>query len=450
MSFFCRCSEINEKGQGVGKTQEGFLVFASNWLPGEGAWLRPVQKRANYIVAEVESFKETSSDRVQPFCPHFSKCGGCQLQHMSQEAQHRYKSKTLVAHCSKEGLDLPDIEWVKGSTRGYRTKLILPIEWVEGSDIARVGFYQTHSQIIEPLQSCPVHSSILDKVVQNAPLWLEKWAQGWPAEFKKKNSPWKSLYFLYARQTGLDSSVHIALGLRESLHWPQWALFLETLIAKDIPLHGLSQVIQSEKNNVWLEGTRQFVRGSPWMSVEQKGYRFDVDPFAFQQVNPEMAKKIREKIMLWISQVNPTAFLELYCGAGLLSNALAFETGVRVVGVDTLEANIESAKRNAQEMGSGAEFICEDALKWVKKNACEDFSIWMVNPPRKGLAEPLIDLIKEKGPEYLIYMACGQKALARDAKILESFYKIEVFEAYDMFSQTVHFETLSLWKRSIA
>lgn len=447
-SFRSCCERINEKGQGVGKDASGKLVFASNWLPGEFAWLVPLQTRATYIVAQVKKLENLSPQRVKPFCSHFSKCGGCQLQHMNLDTQRQFKIDLFASYYETLGQQRPALTWIDGPLQGYRTKLILPIQWSEDSDKPSVGFFQTHSNQMEVLTGCAIHTAALEKVIQQAPTWLYKWSQSWKHILTDKNeTPWKAVHFIYARQTAENSKVHLALGTRLALSWLNWSQCLMDFASLDLDVHGISSILQTKENNVWLDGLIEREQGPLWMTIDEQNYQLDVDPFAFQQVNPSVAKKIREQIISWIKQIQPNRFLELYCGAGNLANAIALSSDVEVIGVDNLQANIDSARSNAQKIGSKAEFICEDALSWVMQDKTSSWPVWMVNPPRKGLGENLTKLILEQGPEFLIYMACGQKAFVKDTQALQNLYELKSLQGYEMFAQTVHFETLSLWQR---
>lgn len=442
----CCCRRINERGQGVGYSEQGIPVFASNWLVDEVAWLEIYQVKATYILARVERIENPSPLRETPFCKHFGKCGGCQLQHMNLRAQHQLKTSLFNEYWTAESMSPVELEWVQGQAKGYRTKLILPIEWQEEQGLPRVGFYQIHSRKLEPISSCAIHSPSIDLLIQQLPLWLERWKKSWPG-FESRLKPWQYVHFIYARQTNSHSALHLAFGLKKRISDPLWAARFMQSAPEGLEISGLSSVIQSEATNVWIEGDIQFESGIASMTLEAGGYHFEIDPFAFQQVNPQMAALIKNQMVTWIKELNPSGLLELYCGAGVLANLLAKETQIPIVGVDNSKANILSAQVSAKKMGSKAQFYCEDALAWVKNNPDRNGSIWMLNPPRKGLGKELIDLIQQQKPEYLIYMACGQKALAKDASILQERYEIKNFKAYDMFAQTMHFETLSLWQK---
>ena len=180
------------------------------------------------------------------------------------------------------------------------------------------------------------------------------------------------------------------------------------------------------------------------------GNRFQLSPAAFYQVNRAQAEKLYEAALQYAELDQTKTALDLYCGAGTITLALA-HSAKEVIGAEIVPQAVENAKQNAKlNYITNARFICADAGQAATHLAEEGIrpDVIVVDPPRKGIDQATIDAIGAMAPERVVYVSCDPATLARDIKLLgEQGYQLKRYKVFDLFPRTFHVETVVLMSR---
>nr|WP_051527293.1 23S rRNA (uracil(1939)-C(5))-methyltransferase RlmD [[Eubacterium] cellulosolvens] len=483
-----RITDVGQNGEGIGRTEDGYTLFTKNTVPGDLAEIRIIKTQKTYGFGRLMRLIEPSKDRTEPFCPIAGKCGGCQLQHMTYEAELRLKENKVrndleriggilterktIAAVGQENTHVPAelreagadgdskrregaavmMEPIVGMDRSirYRNKAQFPIGADEnGNPIA--GFYAGHSHRIIPCEDCMLgveeNRIILSAVLE----WMKE--QGVPA-YNEETGKGVVRHVLIRKgfATG-EIIVCLILNARELLH-------KEALIGKLSAVKGVVGITISsntKKTNVIMNAPVRTVWGAGEIVDILSSENFDIhvryriSPASFYQVNPVQTEKIYQKVLELADLSGNETVMDLYCGIGTISLFLAAKAA-KVIGVEIVPEAIEDAKKNAamNEIGN-ADFYVGKAEEVVPdlyaKGAKAD--VVVVDPPRKGCNEKLLDTILKMDPERIVYVSCDPATLARDLKFLTANgYELTFVQPYDQFCHTVHIETVVLLTRN--
>jgi len=413
-------------------------VFVPGLLPEETAEVKLAHKARRYFVGELVSVIKPSPHRVAPRCPYFEVCGGCSLQHLSYEAQLRFKER-LVAQTLRRlggvGCDVRPI--VGGAPWRYRNKAQFPIGGTVREPL--IGFYKPGSHSIVDIAECMVQQT------ECAPI-LEV-IRGFIREFRVPPYDEKTgrgaLRHVLIR-TSISSEISVTLVTNGPV-LPHASILAERLMSKKGVI-GVAQNINTRRDNVILGPETTALAGDPSLNVTVAGNEFTLSPQSFLQVNPAQAEMLYAIAVEAACEggVFESEILDLYCGIGTISLALARRCG-HVTGVENVPQAVADAKAAAAKNGIGnADFICADAAEYIK-NKPSKFHTVVLDPPRKGCDSSLLEALKGLAPAKIVYVSCNPATLARDLGVLcaGGRYYIEYAQPVDMFPQTTHVETVA-------
>jgi 23S rRNA (uracil1939-C5)-methyltransferase len=449
-------SSMNSEGEGVARVgDEKFVVFVEGALPGEKVLCRVARSGKTYAAARIVDILSASPFRVQPRCPSYGKCGGCGLQHTSYEAQLDIKQTILADALERIGkVRLPrPISCVPSPKRwGYRNKTSLPVQRGAGGAALVCGYYERRSHNAVPFGRCEVLEHPLEQIVRSAINDLGG------ANFKGYDEKEKTGDIRHlAVRSGDGETLLGVVSPREisSREFGSLRNISQRLMGKNSSLVGAAlNVKKSPDNFIWGPEFKPLC-GKNLLTQKLGSYRFDIDISSFFQINSEQAAAIFERAADLIKAKLPpdSRVLELYSGAGGLTAYLAGRAG----SVDAVEERRIAARRIEDNMAlNGISNVR------VHASSAEDFmpggsavpggyDAVVVDPPRSGCDEKVIDGIKRLSPEIVIYVSCNPATLARDVFRLTSDdgvkYALEDVTAFDMFPQTAHVESVSLLTR---
>lgn len=422
---------FSSDGSGIAR-QDGMVVFVKNALPGEcvTAKILSVKKKFAFAKAEV-AISEPSDIRTDPPCPHFHKCGGCDLQHVVYSAQLKVKRDTVCDCLHKAGIDAAIEDTVPSDkiTR-YRNKMSLPVRSDNGK--CRIGLFARGSHRIIECDDCLLQPEWNRQVIRACKKFMEI-----------------SGYKAYDEVTGKGDVRHIvAREVAGILYITIVATrkidigALPSMLAQDIDDFCLYLNINTQNNNVIL--------GDKWIKVygEERpalieGLKAEIHPAGFFQVNDYIRSAIYSAVKELVYRQRADLVVDAYSGAGIMTAMLAPFAG-KVVGIEiNTQASLSAKKLMADNGITNMETICSD----VKDNLSEALDgngkkIVVLDPPRSGAGREVIDCIAEKLPETLIYISCDPGTLARDMSLLSEHYTPSLIRPYDMFPMTKHVETL--------
>ncbi|MBS4164440.1 putative RNA methyltransferase pc0248 [Candidatus Protochlamydia amoebophila] len=399
----------------------GFVIFVPFTAPGDQIICRIIEIKKSFAVAELVKLKHPSSLRVQPPCPYFGKCGGCQLQHLNEQTQLNYKLTAITDTLKRIGhLKVPSVEMSTAQLNwAYRRHITLHLKSFNQS--FQAGYIATDHFSLISIDTCPIFNNLYDPIIGI----LQKFISTLP----NSNQQDGRLTLLKNQNSQYILSFQFC-----SLNEFNRILFQEALEKYPI-LSGI--LVTSPK--------KQWIIGNPYSEQKIENLIFRFTPQAFIQNHPEQSLYIYKKICSLTTQLKSKKILDLYCGFGITSLLLANQ-GHFVTGIEYNSDAIRFAKENSKlNHLPHVEFLEGDVEKilpiCLKSQKCVDLVI--VNPPRIGLSKSVIKILMSALPEDMIYISCMPSTLARDLSILcEDLYKIHECTAYDMFPQTSHVETL--------
>jgi 23S rRNA (uracil1939-C5)-methyltransferase len=437
---------MTSEGYGVAKTEEGVAVFVPNSAIGDEAKVLIVKVLKKYCFGKVIELITPSKDRCTVDCPVFLQCGGCCYRHITYEAELAIKEQKVRDAIKRiAGMDIKINPIVGGESRNrYRNKAQFPISKTKDGKI-EMGFYGFHSHRVVDTNSCLLQPKIFDNIMEIVKNFLEETNQPVYNEVTHKGLV-RHLYIRYGEKSGEIMVCLIMNGERlkgEST--------LINSLKENIPeINSIVINSNKEKTNVIIGRKNIPLYGNGYISDNLCGLDFRISPNSFYQVNHSQAERLYTKAKEYASLNKEDVLVDLYCGTGTIGLTMAKDCK-RLIGVEIVPDAIKDARLNAKINNiQNAEFICGDATKCAEKLKQDKLNpdVVVVDPPRKGLTNSLIDTIYKMNPKRVVYVSCDCGTLARDLKIFaEKNYSVEELTPFDLFPCTSHVESVVLIKR---
>lgn len=429
--FEVEIHSLDAKGMGV-TAHEGKKLRVYDALPGEKVSARYLFGRSQRGKAETLEVLEHSADRVEPRCPHFGYCGGCSLQHMSHAAQLRRKQEALLLHLQQTGnVEAHEIYPIlQGPHWNYRRKARLSVRDVAAKERVLVGFRERNGRFVADMNECHV---LRKEIAELMPL----------------------LSVMLGELDACASIPQIEVACGDE----QCALIirhLEELSPDDqqrmlafARLHNIALYLQSKGPDTvqllnGLEATLTY--GIPALDLT-----FEFEPLDFLQVNSELNQHMVMRAMELLDPQAEDKILDLFCGLGNFTLALATRAG-QVTGVEGSEEMVRRGGANARlnKLGN-VDFHAVDLYQPgdTQPWPVGDYTKIMLDPPRSGALE-LLPWIAASKVSRVLYISCNPETLARDAGVLVNEHGFELRGAgiMNMFPHTPHSEAIALFERS--
>ena len=433
--------DLTHDGSGVAKV-EGYPLFIPGALPGEEVDIQVGKTLKNYGFARLLNITKASPDRVKPPCNVFSQCGGCQMQHLSYEGQLVQKRKT-VRDVMDRIAKLPHVPVhpVKGMDDPwrYRNKSQIPFSERDGKVIS--GFYKSRTHDIVDTDICLIQSHEADDLM--AMLKYELHAIGVDAYDEKTHLG--LLRHLIVRTGRTSGEVMVILVTRKKKFTQKDAAI--ELIKRVVPnVTSIMQNFNTERTNVIFGDETVLLYGKPVIVDSIGNIDFEISARSFYQVNPEQTEVLYGQALEYAQLTGNESVIDAYCGIGTISLFIA-QKAKEVYGVEIVPEAIEDAKRNAELNGiNNAHFEAGPAEVVIPKWYADGkrFDVLVVDPPRKGCDEELLQTILKYKPKRVVYVSCNPGTLARDLRILEDGgYRTQEIQPVDMFPHSSHVEVVS-------
>ena len=392
-------------GDAMGRLDDGRAVFVPFGLPGEKVRVRLIQEKKNFARGEIVEILEPSSERIDAKCKHFGACGGCHYQYLPYEKQLQAKTDILIDQLKRIGkIENPPVQEMIASPNpwNYRNQMQFSLD-----RDGKVGFQKTNSNQVIPITECHLPEESINEL--------------WPQlEFES--------------ETNIDR-VSLRVGNDEDL-----MLVLESKSPEPPELEieaDISVTHVYEENTVVIAGTGHII-----MNVLERNFKFSA--VSFFQVNTVMAGKMVEHLFARLPLTQNTTLLDVYCGVGLFSAFLAPKCKT-VIGVESSESSCEDFTVNLDEFDNVE--LYEGAAEVVIPHLEVKPDIVLFDPPRAGLDKTVIDGIVKLNPSLIAYVSCDPSTLARDtARLIKGGYKLKEVTPFDLFPQTYHIESVSIFE----
>ena len=431
-------TDYTAEGQGVAHI-EGCAVFIPNAIAGEKVRVRIEVAKKNWAAGKIVEILEKSPHRINRECPVAKLCGGCDFWHMDYDEETRLKAERVKNNLNRmggESLDHIDI-LAAPDCHNYRNKAQYPVAQKKGR--AYAGFFKagTHEVVenprclILPPETDRVKDAVMDYVNQyRVTVYDETTGKG-------------LLRHIYVRRGVVSEQILVCLVVNGD-RIPKVEELLKRL--KKIP--GFATLVLSvnrKKGNAVLGDQFITLYGNGWIEDTLCGLNFRLSPRSFYQVNHHQAQRLYEAAISQAEITKNDLVLDLYCGVGTITLAMAGAAG-RVIGVEVIPQAVEDAKDNAKRNGiENAEFFCGDAgeaaLALEKQGIRPD--VIVVDPPRKGLNADTIEALDRMAPRRVVYVSCDPATMARDVAFLkERGFTLKNALAADLFPRCAHVESV--------
>lgn len=429
---------LSSEGQGVGRFND-VVVFVPFALPGEEIKARIVKPYPSYAIGKLVEVKRGAPGRVEPLCPVFGRCGGCQLQHLDYDAQLLAKRRIVVDALVRLG-GLTSVaealvsEPVGGEPYGYRNKGSFPVREENGA--AAAGLFAQRSHRLIPVESCPIARGEVNAALKGVSGWLRD------ARVKAYDEQRHSAGVRHIVIRSAKSGVMAAVVTKGPLQ--KQAELIEALRGKaNCAVHNEN----AERTNTVL-GERSEVIFGETLVEELNGLSFAVSDKSFLQVNSKQAEKLYALVSDALELTGGETVLDAYCGVGTIALTLSARCK-SVIGMEIVPEAVSDARENAARNAiTNAEFHCGPAERLLPELVLQGtrFDALVLDPPRKGCDEGLLKAALSSGAGKIVYVSCNPATLARDAKLLcEGGFELVRVTPVDMFPQSAHVECVAVF-----
>ena len=406
-TFETRIRGISSDGSGVGRHPDGRTVFVPRTAPGDLVRVEVTKDKKRWVRGEVESLVAEGPDRVIPPCPHYARCGGCSLQHLSTEAQRLWKVRFVVDALERiAGVTVASPPIVGDQAQlEYRNRLSFSIRSVRGETVA--GFRMRGA----PKQIVPVKRCLLgDPAIQGA---------------------WTQLYALRDRLLEPGREARLTLrsdpgGVTLVVSRGYLSIEPEELLELAPALNAVWRVVRGRLSLLALRAGKHAGRGT-----------------AFAQVNAGVGSRLHRHVVASIDPAQGKRVIEAYAGTGEPGRVLAGK-GADVIGIEF----DPFAVRLSQGMPTDGYSVIEGRVE-EELGRLLPADVVILNPPRTGVEPPVVEALLQEPPADIIYVSCDPATLARDVARFGAEYGVAAIRLFDLFPQTSHVETVLHLKRGM-
>lgn len=446
--------DIAEEGKGVGR-HEDLVLFIEKAIPGDVVNVELQRKKKNFAEGKITSLISPSAHRIDPFCPHFGVCGGCKWQHMSYNAQLKFKQQYVDNALTRIGkVNTSSMETILGSeqTTYYRNKLEYTFsnkrwltnkdEETEENNMDALGFHVPgrFDKILDIdhcyLQEDPsnlLRNSVRDYAIGNKMSFYD---------LREHEGVLRNL-IIRTSSTG-EKMVIVVFAYPEQ---EQITLLMGYIADKFPEITSLLYIINQKRNDTIFDQDIHVFKGRDFIYEEMEGLKFKVGPKSFYQTNSKQAYELY-KITREFADLNGTELVyDLYTGAGTIANFVA-RSAREVVGVEYVPSAIEDAKVNSAINGiNNTKFYSGDmkdvlTQEFIAEHGKPDVVI--TDPPRAGMHADVVKRMLEMEADKIVYVSCNAATQARDLELLGLKYDVVRIKPVDMFPQTQHVENVVL------
>lgn len=428
-------------GEGIGYYKH-VITFVKGALPGEVIVAEVTVVHPRYLEAKIRKLRKISPDRVDPRDEYADEVGGFELEHLDYPAQLKFKQDLIRQALEKyqpAGFRQYDIRPTIGmdDPYEYRNKAQFQVRMIDGHVAA--GLYKENSHDLVDLPTCSVQMPVTMTVMRAVVGWLEELAV--PIYDEEHNSGIvKTVVVRAAAATGEVQLVFVT----NTPKFPKKHQLLMKIADKLPMVVSVMQNVNIGKTSlIWGDQTT-LLAGKPTITEELDGLAFDLSARAFFQLNPEQTKKLYQLARTALDLAPHETLVDAYSGVGTIGLSLA-DVAQEVRGMDTIPAAVADANENAKRNGiTNAKYEIGEAEtllpQWLASGFAPDAIV--VDPPRTGLDDVLIDAILQSAPEKLVYISCNPSTLAQDLRQLTRGYQVDYIQSIDMFPQTARCEAV--------
>lgn len=435
--------DFTHEGHGVVKIDR-YPIFVPNAIKDETIEFKVIKVKKQFAIGKLITIKEASENRIEPPCEYYKVCGGCQLQHLSYNAQLEMKKEQVVNLFKRkshfEDTMIHDTIGMENPWN-YRNKSQIPVGKNRQGEI-ELGFYRQRSHDIVDIDHCMIQDKKHDHIMNKLRALLEQLNISIYNEHKHKGE----LRHIILR-TGYYTGETMVIFVTNSKQLSYKNKVIETITSEFENVVSIKHNINQEKSNVIMGRTSTTLYGQDTITDKLAEYQFKISDASFYQINPMQTEKLYDRALEYAQLDGEETVIDAYCGIGTIGSYMS-QQAKHVYGVEIVDEAIKNAEENAEinhidnatwEAGKAEEVI----LKWKKDGLKPE--VVMVDPPRKGCDQTFIETLIELEPKRIVYISCNPATQVRDVEILgRSGYQLKEITPVDMFPHTTHVETVAL------
>lgn len=443
--YIFEISGLGHSGEGVGQYQD-FTVFVPYAIPGEQVRVKISEVKKNYARGELLEVIKPSLHRVAPVCAIYEACGGCQLQHMSYTEQLNWKRRVVADALQRIG-KLPDV--TVHPTLGvqqplyYRNKMQYPIGMRNGKPVA--GCFARGSHDIVDTRHCYIQHALNNEIAGQVKEVIR--LLGIPVYDEVTG---KGLVRHVLGRVGVKTGEAMVVLVTNGREIPRRQELISLLRERIPALVSIVQNINTKKTNVILGTETKTLWGRDTITDYIGPFKFEISARSFFQVNTPQAETLYAKALEYAALTGQETVIDAYCGTGTITLFLA-QKARRIYGIEVIPEAIENARKNAASNAvTNVEFLVGDALELMPRMYAEGIrpEVIVVDPPRAGCAQEVLDVFVKMQPQRIVYVSCNPSSLARDlAYLAQHGFITREITPVDMFPQTSHVEVVALIER---
>ncbi|RIL22819.1 23S rRNA (uracil(1939)-C(5))-methyltransferase RlmD [Staphylococcus gallinarum] len=437
--------DLTHEGHGVVKLDR-YPIFIPNALIDETIEYKVIKVKKNFAIGKLLDIKVQSNQRVEPPCVYYYKCGGCQLQHLSYQAQLAMKKEQVnnLFHrkANFENTIIHDTIGMETPWR-YRNKSQIPVGKNEDND-AIMGFYRQRSHQIIDMDECLIQDTKHQDVMNHVKQWCNELNVSIYDE-RKKAGLMRHVVIRTGHYTGDLMVIFVTNGKK----FKQSDIMTQKLIEAFPNIKSVKHNINNTHSNVIMGDVSHTLYGVDQIEDTLSDITFKISDQSFYQINSTQTEKLYQRAIEYADLQGEETVLDTYCGIGTIGLYMA-PKAKHVYGVEVVPEAIEDAKKNATiNQFENTTFVCGKAeeviLKWKAQGIKPD--VVMVDPTRKGCDESFLDTLLELNPRRIVYISCNPSTQQRDAQHLATQYELTQITPVDMFPHTTHVETVAQFDR---
>ncbi|KAF1268614.1 23S rRNA (uracil(1939)-C(5))-methyltransferase RlmD [Streptococcus agalactiae] len=432
-------------GEGIGFYKKT-LIFVPGALKGEEVFCQISSVRRNFAEAKLLKINKKSKNRVDPACSIYKECGGCQIMHLQYDKQLEFKTDVIRQALMKfkpEGYENYEIRKTIGMSEPehYRAKLQFQVRSFGGN--VKAGLYAQGTHRLIDIKDCLVQDRLTQELINRVAELLGKYKL--PIYNERKIAGVRTVMIRRAQASG---EVQLIFITSKRLDFDDVVIEL----VREFPeLKTVAVNINASKTSDIYGQITEVIWGQESINEEVLDYGFSLSPRAFYQLNPKQTQILYSEAVKALDVKDDDDLIDAYCGVGTIG--LAFAGKVKSVrGMDIIPEAIQDAKENALHMGfTNTHYEAGKAEDIIPRWYSEGFraNALIVDPPRTGLDDKLLNTILKMPPEKMVYVSCNTSTLARDLVTLTKVYHVHYIQSVDMFPHTARTEAVVKLQRKV-
>jgi 23S rRNA (uracil1939-C5)-methyltransferase len=447
--------DIAEEGRGIGKSDD-LVIFIDKAVPGDIVDVELMRRKKKFFEARISSLVKPSEHRTEPFCQHFGICGGCKWQHLTYDAQLKFKQKSVSDALQRLAkIDVSGMEIILGSkaSRYYRNKLEYTFSdkrWLTDEDIRSdeqmemnaLGYHipGRFDKILD-IEHCHLQADPSNDIRNE----IRQYTLSQGISFYNLKEHSGALRNLIIRTSGTGQLMVIlvfAYATKEQI-----SDLMEFVARRFKAISSLLYIINHKKNDTIFDQDIHIYSGADHITESMLDLKFKIGPKSFYQTNSDQAFELYKIARDFAAFKGDELVYDLYTGAGTIANFIAADVK-KVIGIEYVPASIEDARINSEINNiKNTNFFAGDMkdilnADFITENGKPDVII--TDPPRAGMHPEVVQRLLEIEAGRIVYISCNAATQARDIAMLKEKYNVSRIRPVDMFPHTQHVENVVL------